>query len=189
MKPKVDPESDKRAIRERVRAAVAALTPQQKAAESVAICERVQKLDLYKNARVVMMFAPLPDEPLIDPLARHALSRGKTLLIPRPDWSNNTMVAALVQDWPGDLVKDHKGFSVPRDDAFTYDPTSINCVLVPGLAFTLTGVRLGRGGGFYDRYLPQIPIHKRVGLCYRCQIVEQIPLLPHDEAMAEIVTS
>lgn len=183
-----DPQAEKAAIRAATRAAVAAMTPQQKAAESTTICDRVQKLDLYKNARVIMMFVPLPDEPLIEPLARHAISRGKMVVIPRPDWTDNTMVAALVQDWKTDIVKDHTGFPAPLEDAPTYDPDSINCILVPGLAFTPTGVRLGRGGGFYDRYLAQIPIHKRIGLCYRCQLVDQIPLLPHDEAMAQVVS-
>lgn len=183
-----DPQAEKAAIRARTRAAVASMTPQQKATESALICDRLQKLDLYNNARVIMMFVPLPDEPLIEPLARHAISRGKMVVIPRPDWHDNTMVAALVQDWTTDITKNFKGFPVPLEDAPTYDPDSINCILVPGLAFTITGVRLGRGGGFYDRYLAQIPIHKRVGLCYRCQLVDHIPLMPHDETMGEVIT-
>lgn len=189
MKPKADPESDKLAIRRKVRAAVSAMTPQQKAAESVTICERIQKLDLYQKAHVVMMFVPLPDEPLIAPLAQHALARGKTLLIPRVNWHDNTMIAGLVQSWPGDITKDHKGMAAPLDDAPTYDPGSIHLILVPGVAFSMTGVRLGRGGGFYDRYLTQIPIQRRIGLCFRCQRVDTIPLLPHDEPVSKVITA
>lgn len=188
MKPLSDPQAEKAAIRKSVRAALATMTPQQKAAESSLICDRVLKLEVYQRAHVVMMFVPLPDEPLIEPLAKQALAKGKILVIPRPNWDDNSMTAGLVQSWPGDLAKDFKGFTGPREDAPSYDPGSIHCVLVPGLAFTLTGVRLGRGGGFYDRYLPQVPIQRRIGVCYRCQLVDRIPLLPHDEAMAHVMT-
>jgi len=99
------------------------------------------------------------------------------------------MVAALVQSWPGDLARDSRGTLAPRDDAPAYDPSSIHFVLVPGVAFSSTGVRLGRGAGYYDRFLPQIPIHRRIGVCFKCQRVEQIPLLPHDEPVAEVVSA
>lgn len=189
MNRKPDPDAVKAALRTKVRAALAAMTPQQKAAESTDICGRIIRLDLYTRARVVMLFAPLSDEPLIEPVARHALAHGKTLLLPRVNWSERSMVGALVQDWPGDLVKDHRGLTVPRDDALVYDTGSIHLVVVPGVAFSPTGVRLGRGGGFYDRYLAQIPIHHRVGVCFRCQRVDEIPLLPHDEVVAEVVSA
>jgi 5-formyltetrahydrofolate cyclo-ligase len=98
------------------------------------------------------------------------------------------MTASLIQAWPGDLEKDPMGILTPREDSLTYDPASIHFIVVPGLAFTATGVRLGRGAGYYDRFLPQIAIHRRTGVCYRCQLVDQIPLLPHDEAMAEVIS-
>ena len=188
MNRKPEPDALKAAARATVRAALAAMTPQQKAAESTAICNRILKLELYNKAHVVMMFAPLSDEPLIEPVARHALAHGKILLLPRVNWQDGTMVGALVQAWPGDLVKDVRGMTVPIEDAPTYDPASIHCILVPGLAFSPTGVRLGRGAGYYDRFLPQIPVHRRIGICYRCQRVDQIPLLPHDEPVLEVVS-
>lgn len=189
MNRKPDPEAVKAALRTKVRAALAAMTPQQKAAESTDICAKIIKLDLYERARVVLLFAPLDGEPRIEPVAKHALARGKTLLLPRVNWNERSMVGALVQDWPGDLVKDHRGLTVPRDDALVYDASSIHLVVVPGVAFSPTGVRLGRGGGYYDRYLAQIPIHHRVGVCFRCQRVDEIPLLPHDEVVAEVVSA
>jgi 5-formyltetrahydrofolate cyclo-ligase len=186
--PAPDPASDKAAVRAIVRKALAAMTPQQKIAESTDICGKLLKHDLYTRAHVVMVFAPLSDEPLIEPIVQHALAKGKTVLLPRVNWHDSTMVGALVQAWPGDLTKDHRGLTVPREDAPTYDPASMHLVLVPGLAFSSTGVRLGRGAGFYDRFLAQIPIHRRIGVCYRCQRVERIPLQPHDEPVAEVVS-
>jgi 5-formyltetrahydrofolate cyclo-ligase len=188
MNRKPDFDTIKADIRTKVRAALGAMTPQQKSAESAAICDRLCKLDLYQKAHVVMLFAPMSDEPLIEPVAQHALSRGKMVLLPRVNSFDKVMTAALVQSWPGDLERDPMGFLAPRFDAPTYDPTSIHLIVVPGVAFSATGVRLGRGGGYYDRFLPQIPIHRRVGVCYRCQRVETIPLLDHDEPVSEVVT-
>jgi len=184
----LDPNAIKAEIRARARAALAAMTPQQRIAESTTICERVQRLELFQRARVVMLYAPLTDEPQIVPLALHALSRGKTLLLPRINRIDKVMTGALVQSWPGDMERDPMGFLTPRFDALTYDPASIHFILVPGVAYSLTGVRLGRGGGYYDRFLPQVSIDRRVGVCFRCQMVEQAPLLPHDEPVSQVIT-
>jgi 5-formyltetrahydrofolate cyclo-ligase len=165
------------------------MTPAQKAVASAAICDKVLHLEVYQRAHVVMMFVSLPDEPAIEPLARHTLATGKTLVVPRPNWADCTMTAALVQDWPGDLIRDHKEFLAPRDDAPAFDPSSIHCVLIPGLAFTQAGARLGRGGGFYDRYLPQIALDRRVGVCFACQVVDHLPQRPHDEFVAQVVSA
>lgn len=61
-------------------------------------------------------------------------------------------------------------------------------VLVPGLAFTSDGIRLGKGGGFYDRFLEKEPEHKTIALAYEFQIVEQIPADIHDRPVHQIVT-
>lgn len=187
MNRKLEPDAAKAEIRKAVRIGLAAMTPEQRAAESTVICERILKLETYQKAHVVMLYAPLGDEPLIEPVARHALSRGKILLLPRVNRSLKNMTAALVQDWPGDLERDVMGILTPRHDALTYDPESIHFILIPGVAYSATGVRLGRGGGYYDRFLPQIPIYRRFGVCYRCQRVDEIPLLPHDEPVSEVI--
>ncbi|MBY0396253.1 MAG: hypothetical protein K2X91_07260, partial [Thermoleophilia bacterium] len=106
MNPPSDPHAEKRALRASVRAAVAAMTPAQKAAESAIICERLLRLELFQHSRVVLLYAPLSDEPLIDPVARHALANGQTVLAPRPDWATGSMTAALIQDWSADLERD-----------------------------------------------------------------------------------
>ncbi len=68
-------------------------------------------------------------------------------------------------------------------------PTALDAILVPGVAFSLDGGRIGMGGGFYDRYLetvrPDIP---RVGIAYHWQIVPQLPLLFHDIPMTHLAT-
>jgi 5-formyltetrahydrofolate cyclo-ligase len=68
-------------------------------------------------------------------------------------------------------------------------PVEIGIILVPGLAFTRKGDRLGRGGGFYDRYLAQLPSTTfKLGVCFAMQLVPTLPTEPHDQCMDAVVT-
>jgi 5-formyltetrahydrofolate cyclo-ligase len=68
-------------------------------------------------------------------------------------------------------------------------PAEIKLMIVPGLAFTRDGHRLGRGGGFYDRYLALLPSTAvKIGVCFSVQIVPSLPAEPHDQHMNAIIT-
>jgi 5-formyltetrahydrofolate cyclo-ligase len=68
-------------------------------------------------------------------------------------------------------------------------PSQIDLALVPGVVFDRQGNRLGYGRGFYDRLLRQLPREVlRVGLAFECQVVEELPVEPHDERMDWLVT-
>ena len=61
-------------------------------------------------------------------------------------------------------------------------------ILVPGMGFTENGVRLGKGGGYYDRYLETHPGHKTIALAYEFQILHELPAEPYDKSVDMIVT-
>jgi 5-formyltetrahydrofolate cyclo-ligase len=68
-------------------------------------------------------------------------------------------------------------------------PESVDLFLVPGLAFTAAGARLGRGGGYYDRLLPlRRAASTALGVCFALQIVAAIPREPHDQVVDAVVT-
>jgi len=69
---------------------------------------------------------------------------------------------------------------VPREE--------IDVVLIPAVAFDRQGRRVGYGGGYYDRFLPEIPRAARIGAAFACQIVAEIPPDPHDVPADWIVT-
>ena len=76
--------------------------------------------------------------------------------------------------------------AVPEDDVPTTWP---DVVIVPGLAFTAGGRRLGQGGGWYDRYLPGVrPDCVLVGVCFDEQVLAELPVEPHDVAVDVVVT-
>jgi 5-formyltetrahydrofolate cyclo-ligase len=69
------------------------------------------------------------------------------------------------------------------------DPTWPDAVIVPGLAFTAAGDRLGQGGGWYDRFLSQLrPDCVSIGVCFAEQLVDGLPVEPHDVAVDHVVT-
>lgn len=75
---------------------------------------------------------------------------------------------------------------VPEDDP---DPRHVDVVIVPGLAFTAAGQRLGQGGGWYDRFLAQVPPGcPTVGVCFAVQVVDEMPVEPHDVVLDRVVT-
>ena len=67
-------------------------------------------------------------------------------------------------------------------------PQELDCVIVPGVAFGMDGVRLGMGGGYYDTFLPKVERAARIAAAFQCQITEDIPRLPHDCGVDWIVT-
>ncbi len=85
---------------------------------------------------------------------------------------------------PGQLAPGRWGIWEPTDEALLLsDYSRLDLVVVPGVAFSSDGKRLGRGKSFYDRFLPLVPRAAFVGVCYPCQVVEQIPADPWDIGM------
>lgn len=81
------------------------------------------------------------------------------------------------------------GFEQPVADAPLADHGRVGVILVPGLAFDVRGGRLGRGGGYYDRFLPTLPPHAvRVGVVPEALVVPVLPTEPHDVPMTHLAT-
>ena len=91
---------------------------------------------------------------------------------------------------PATMRRGAFGIDEPGPGAVECPPSEIDIVVVPGVAFTAAGDRLGRGRGYYDRYLSQRGMRAvRVGVCYAHQLVAVLPVEPHDVRMACVVTS
>jgi 5-formyltetrahydrofolate cyclo-ligase len=164
-------------LRRRVRAQLARMSPAARAAASESIRTTIASMPRWQEARTVAAFVPLPSEPDIRPFD---LGRGRTLLLPRVEC--DTLVFHAVAS-AANLRTGAFGILEP-DPAVcpVVDPAQPDIILVPGLAFTHGGTRLGRGRGFYDRLLASIPRHiLRVGVCFSCQIAAEIPSASHDE--------
>lgn len=98
--------------------------------------------------------------------------------------SGEEMILEVRELAPEQLALGRWGIWEPTDEApLLSDYSRLDLVVVPGVAFSSDGKRLGRGKSFYDRFLPLVPRAAFVGVCYPCQVVEQIPADPWDIGM------
>jgi len=148
-----------------------------KAAASQAIREALFALPAWQSASVIYGYIPMASEP--DWLAP-TWPEGKTLAFPRTDQAGG-MQFFCTQEFQIGPWKAHE----PVGDNLAPAP---DLILVPGLAFDREGYRMGRGGGFYDRWLQKYPAVPKIGLCFSCQLVDQVPREPHDKQMDSLVT-
>lgn len=188
---------EKRLIRERARLAVEGLSHAERAAASALICRGVANLDAWRRARVVMLYCAIPGEPEAAALETLAFEAGKRLALPRMEWEAGRMEAVEVAG-PGYATEVRRhGVVEPAPGAGAgLELKPVDLVVVPGVAFDRAGGRVGRGGGFYDRFLEAWRLARRagalgagaaVGVCFRAQLVERVPLEPHDAVMDAVV--
>ncbi len=180
--------------RRAVRARLTSLAPERWSAASAAVCERVIALPEFEKAAVVMAYSPLPGEVDVLGVVRACGERGKRVALPRVDWESGSMVAAEVPAGGLDgLATGRFGVVEPGADAVAIDPALIGLVLVPGVAFDTRGGRLGRGKGFYDRFLAGLPAHSagralKVGVAIEEQIVDDVPMDKWDIRLDAVIT-
>jgi 5-formyltetrahydrofolate cyclo-ligase len=139
---------------------------------------------VWREAACVAGYASLPDEASVDAALRGAIARGQRVLLPRVI-GDGLMEFVEVRDLDADTAPGAFGIREPVGDAAGVTP---DLVLVPGLAFTRDGARLGMGGGFYDRWAEANPGARRVGVYFAAQVVGEVPREGHDVGVSAVVT-
>lgn len=184
------PEADKRRMRGEIRTAIAAMPPQLRAAEDNCLRERLRLLLrgwLADNrAGYVLAYLPLPDEPDISALLPEISAAGR-LCLPRVN-TDGTMRALSVHDLAREVVPGALGVREPEISCNVVAPDDIGLIIVPGRAFTRTGLRLGRGKGYYDRFLPLCNRAQTVAVAYSTQILPALPTSNHDHPVGLVIT-
>ena len=127
----------------------------------------------------------LPDEVPTQSLLDHLVAAGKTVLLPRV--VNDTDMELRHYTGRHDLQPGAYGIMEPVGRPFT-EYKQIDVAIIPGMAFDREGHRLGRGKGYYDRFLSRVPNIYKIGLCFSWQLVDSVPTDEHDIRMDETVT-
>lgn len=148
---------------------------------SVQLWSAVAATPQYAAAASVMAFVGSKGEPDTDPLFARLRADGKRLLLPRVEDGR-----IVVCDGDGEMAVSRFGIPEPTGQALPV--AEIGFVLVPGLAFTATGHRLGYGAGFYDRFLPTLSC-PFAGVCFAEQLVDELPVEPHDVAVQQVISA
>ena len=181
-------ERRKRELRRIVRDARAALPDGERRTRSRQVADHLRRLDEVLGASTVAAYVATPREVDVDDLLRELLAGGATLLLP---WVDGARVhLAQVTDLDADLVAGYRGVREPRAALRRpVDPSAADVVLVPGVAFDVSGRRLGAGGGHLDRLLAEVgPRPLRIGLAFGVQVVDEVPTQPHDAPVDLVVT-
>ncbi|MFO1459939.1 MAG: 5-formyltetrahydrofolate cyclo-ligase [Verrucomicrobiota bacterium] len=174
-------------MRRRVQSRIRALDPIYRADASLAMISRIRGLEVWRQSRCVLLFAPLKDEPDLWSLLTTALGEGRTVALPSFVSSNGIYGARRIVNPDRDLVTGRFGVREPGLDCQEVPLEALDLAVVPGLAFTQEGWRLGRGGGFYDRLLKATPA-LRCGVGLDEQIFVHLPAEPHDSQLDLVVT-
>ena len=162
-----------------------ALTAEARAAASIEIARRAGAL--LATARVVALYAPKGSEADTGALDAFARAGGARVVYPRVVDSERRLAFHAVR--VDELVPARFGLREPAADPATLvELAAIDAFVVPGLAFDRAGGRIGWGRGHYDATLADAPCALRIGLAFECQLVDEVPLDPHDMRLHAVVT-
>ncbi|MGC8560925.1 MAG: 5-formyltetrahydrofolate cyclo-ligase [Phycisphaerae bacterium] len=165
-----------------------AIPPVQLTAKSQAACKRMIQTAEFQAARNVMLYLPMPGELDVGPLTQAVLQSAKQLLLPMVDWNRRQMTPMAVNSFESYGDPQWAGMRQPLGGE-PFDIRQIDLVVTPGLAFGFAGERLGRGKGFYDRFLSQRDLSAlRTAVAFHEQCTAEIPTEPHDVSLQMIVT-
>lgn len=144
-------------------------------------------LDLVPEGATIGLYRATPFEAPAASYAKFFFERGHALALPRFETRGSPMTFAAFADpfEESDLQTGPFGLMQPAWDATPVQP---DVLFVPLLGFTERGDRLGQGGGHYDRWLSDHPATVSVGLAWDVQLVEELPVDPHDQSLCAIVT-
>lgn len=172
---------DKQALRREMKRRFAESDPNDRSRWSDDLCMRLYRMRELSGSNVVMAFHPLSDEVDIRPLLKRLHDDGKIILLPEVTGESTMILRQYAPE--AEMLKGALGTQVPNTGIYT-EYSNIEVVLVPGVAFDKEGHRMGRGKGYYDRFLSMIPEESvKIGVCFPYQIVECVPTEEHDFVM------
>ena len=181
---------DRQSLRKNILAARDALPNPERTAKSNAIARQIWQLDAFAHCRAPFIYVHFRSEVETSELINQCLARHKEVSVPLTLTKTKRLDPYHLTNPEQQLT--HGYCNIPEPDpekADLFDASRIDVVILPGSVFDAKGGRLGYGGGYYDRFLAdQAPQALRIGIAYELQLVEAVPLLPHDQRLDYLVT-
>ena len=169
------------------------LTPEERTLASEIVCTKLAadpdiglRVDPFDRGASIAVYLASPQEIDLSPFIRKMLATGVKVVAPR--WNGETYELAVLKGLgEAHLRKGPMGILEPAE-AEIVSPKEVEAWLVPGLAFTRNGKRLGYGGGWYDRLLAEAPKDAvKIGISHAFQMVDELPSEPHDILLSGVV--
>lgn len=177
----------KSTLRTKMKSIIASIPSELKQLQSETVTSLLKTLPEYQKSSRISVYLNMDDEIRTHPIVEHIFQSGKMCFIPRYSKTDMVMVHLKSMEDLKSLPKTNWNILQPletdqREDAL--ETGGLDLVIVPGLAFSKTGDRMGRGKGYYDRFLSICRAKNKnlftVALAFKEQIVENIPTEPHD---------
>ena len=175
----------KKELRSKIRYKTSAMSDSRREYEAQAVVDLLCRYISTQKVKIMAMFYPMKDEINILPLADFAFKEGVRVLMPRMEVGAESRMEfydfspeKISQGWWG-VMEPVQGEPVGADE--------IDLMIVPGVAFTPKGERMGRGKGYYDRYLGREGFRAQtIGVCYAHQLIESLPVEAHDKRVDKV---
>jgi 5-formyltetrahydrofolate cyclo-ligase len=178
----------KAALRRQLREKLIGMSEMDRHGKSVAACGLVASTPEFAAASVIMLYLSSSTEVDTSPLALRGWQSGKTICVPRVFMHDKRMLPVEINSLTSSMTTSTLGIREPVGGK-PVPVQFIDLVIVPGLGFSRGGYRIGRGMGFYDRFLAQEDfLGVSCGLAFDEQVVEKIPVLDHDMPLSMLVT-
>ena len=175
----------KNLLRQKMLARRLELSPQDAETSADIIAKRLSIFLNYRNAKTVMCYTPIKGEVNTMPIVKMCLDDGKRVVLPVID---NGVIRPCVFTSYDNLSNGKFNILEPSEKDYV-SPLEIDLVCVPGLAFNQGKYRIGFGGGYYDRFLPELSEDCfKVGIAYDFQVVKVLPIEIHDVILDMIIT-
>ncbi len=171
---------DKQKFRVELKNRLSQMSEADKKLQSQNICSKLTQMPEFKKAGLIMIFLSLPHEVDTTPIILCAWQQGKSVSVPKVSWQQRHMLPVQINSLETGFSTDGYGLKnpvtgvpVPLED--------IDLVITPGLGFDKKGNRLGRGGGYFDRFFSNENLKaKKCAICFSQQVIDHVPTDDHD---------
>jgi 5-formyltetrahydrofolate cyclo-ligase len=180
---------DKKALREYAKSLRESITYEQKKLYDETIFNKVIKSEEYKYSQIIFVFVSFGSEVDTHKIIIKALEDKKIVCVPKVINKKEGMKSVAITSIQ-ELERSKYGILEPRDLNNEVNPSSIDLVLVPGLLFDTTGGRIGYGAGYYDKFLKLLTKESNIiGIGYKAQCIDKVPMEEHDVFLDYIITN
>jgi len=157
---------------------------------SQAIANNLYNLDLYKNSKFIMSYVNFRSEVITEEIIRNSLNLGKNIGVPISIPETRELLISQLKNYDNELELGVYNILAPKKEYIRkVEPSKIDLVLVPGVAFDRKGYRIGYGGGYYDRFLSKLNDNAiTIALAFSIQLIEEVPKGVYDLPIDYILT-
>ena len=181
---------DRQDLRQSILGARDTLSVNKRHEKSIAVMHNFWNLPGMQRWSTLFMYVNFRSEVETLELIKGCINRGIRVAVPLVDAAAVRMIPLLIKDPERDLVPGY--YNIPEPDpkkTLPLKPGEIDAAVIPGSVFDVHGGRLGYGGGYYDRFLVNdAPQALRIGLAFEMQVVDKVPLEPHDQPLDILIT-